>query len=326
MDLISVIVPVYGAEKFLDRCIKSIINQTYKNLEIILVDDGSKDNSPIICDKWSKIDNRIRTIHQTNQGVSKARNTGLENIKGEYFIQIDSDDYIDENMIERMYNQMIIDGTDLVVCDFEKGSEEEYVFDESINGLCEIINSEEALHRIYNDSHSILRYVVPWGKLYKKELFDGIQYPVGKIFEDIYVTHHVLGRCSKISVIDNKLVYYYQNSESIMNKKFHIGKLDYLDALLDRIQFFENKDMNDLQNIAYDEYLHSLIWEYSRARDILHNKDIQKDIKNRFRCVYKKGHISLRYPDETRSFLYLFNLNPEIIIWYWRIKAKVCRG
>lgn len=325
MELISVIVPVYGAEQYLDRCIESIVRQTYRNLEIILVDDGSPDKSPAICDKWSYKDSRIKVIHQKNQGVSVARNRGISEVKAKYFVQIDSDDYISENMIEHLYKKMIIDNSDLVICDFEKGSEEMYKFKHILSNDDEIITYEEALKRIYNNQHDVLRYVVPWAKLYKKELFEGLKYPEGKIFEDIYLTHHVVARCNKISILNEKLIYYYQNPTSIMNREYHIGKLDYLDALLDRIEFFKQNHLEELEKIAYEEYVHSLIWEYSRVRDILKDKNMLKNIKQRFRKAYKRGYISKRYINENRVFLYLFDVNPEIIIWYWRIKAKILR-
>ena len=201
---------------------------------------------------------------------------------------------------------------------------EEFSFEQvqDIKNKIEIIDSLTALKRSYASNYEALQYIAPWGKLYQKKLFNGVLYPEGKIFEDIYVTHKLICKCDKISVIDESLVYYYQHPESIMNKKFHIGKLDYLQALKERIIFYKNYGLMELKEIAYDEYIHALIWEYSRARDLLNNRVAMNDIKNRFREVYKKNYSSNRYPKETKMFLKLFYINPEIIIWYWRMKGK----
>lgn len=322
MELVSVIVPVYNSEIYLDRCISSIVNQTFNNIEIILVDDGSTDKSLDICKNWAVKDQRIKVIHQQNSGVSISRNTGIMASHGEYIIQLDSDDYLSKYMIEHMYEAIKKNNTDMVICDFEKGTEEFYDF-ECVIGENENIDSHEALTRMYVNDWNKLRYVVPWAKLYKKELFEGIQYPAGKIFEDIYITHQLIAKCKSISVLNEKLVYYYQRTTSIMNSRLHVGKLDYLDALLDRIEFFEKQKWYDLKNQAYDEYLHCLIWEYSRVRDILHDNQLKKEMHQRFKGVYQKGYSSINYPDENRTFLYGFYLNPEIIVLYWRITTKL---
>ena len=325
MDLITVIVPVYMAEKYLDRCIFSICHQTYKNIKLILVDDGSTDQSPYICECWAKKDSRVRVIHQKNQGVSVARNKGIENTHGDYIIMLDSDDYLCLSMIEIMYKVMKENVADLVVCGFEKGNEDKFEFSNCEQPQVELINGEHALKRIYESDEKALQYAAPWAKLYRKELFNGLRYPVGKIFEDIYVTHEILYRCDKIAVVTQKMVYYYQHADSIMNRKFHVGKLDYLEALKNRVLFFKTNHLLELESIAYDEYLHSLIWEYSRARDLINNKEAMNDIVFRYRSIYKKGYSSKRYLDESRIFLYTFFVDPELIILYWKIKSRFKR-
>ena len=179
--------------------------------------------------------------------------------------------------------------------------------------------------RIYESDEKALQYVAPWAKLYKKKLFKDIRYPTGKIFEDIYVTHKILYRCNRIAVTSQKMLYYYQHPESIMNRKFHIKKLDYLEALKRRIDFFEENKLEKLKIIADDEYIHSLIWEYSRTRDSIKNKDAMSEIVSRYRKIYKWGYSSKRYPQETKLFLWLFYLNPEFVMLYWKIEAKLKR-
>ena len=323
MELISVIVPIYKAEKYIDRCIASIAGQTYTNLEIILVDDGSPDKSGDICDQWARKDARVKVIHQNNSGVSVARNAGVANANGKYIMMLDSDDYMCPQMIESMYQIMMDQVVDMVICGFEKGNQDAFVFNDSNIKTVEIINAPTALKRIYDGDEKALQYVAPWAKLYQKEMFEGIYYPEGKIFEDIYVTHQLLFQCDKIAVTEAKLIYYYQHPDSIMNKKFHVGKLDYLDALKQRIAFYKQHELSDLASIAYDEYLHSLIWEYSRARDLLANKDAMDKIRESYHEAYEKGYCSKRYPKETTLFLRAFDLNPEFIITYWKIAGKL---
>ncbi len=328
MELVSVIVPVYNTEKYLERCISSITEQIYQNLEIILVDDGSTDNSLEICNEWSKKDKRIKVVHKENGGLSSARNAGIDASLGDYLVLVDSDDRIAKEMISKMYSAIRIHDADLAICDFIKGTEDFYPFaEEETNELVsEEIDPLTALRSIYKDSYNAQMYVAAWGKLYKKELFNTVRYPEGKLFEDIYVTHRILYDCKRIAVVSNKLVYYYQHSESIMNSKFNVKKLDYLQALNERILFFQEKQLNELERMAYDDYLHSLIWEYSRVRDILHDRNMQNDIKNRFREVYTKGYSSKRYPQETAIFLYAFYIDPELIVLYWKISSKIKRN
>lgn len=325
MDLITVIVPVYKTERFLNRCVRSIVCQTYQNLEILLIDDGSPDQCPELCENWAEKDSRIKVIHQTNRGISAARNIGLENASGNYILMVDSDDYLYNRMIEVMYSYLLDENADLAICDFQKGMEESFEFIYNREHWYEVITGEIALYRIYEGNDKALQYIAPWGKLYKKELFDNVKYPEGKIFEDIFVTHQLLYRCKKIVVIPQKLIYYFQSANSIMNKKFHAGKLDYLPALKQRIEFFKEHNLEKLQEIAYDEYLHALIWEYSRVNDLLHDKENKSLILSAYRLAYKKNYVSKRYPKENALFLRIFNLNPKLILIYWKIESKVKR-
>lgn len=322
--LVSVIVPTYNAEKYLDECIQSIVRQTYENIEILLVNDGSTDGSNDICKEWEHRDKRIKTIIQRNGGVSKARNTGINNAKGSLLMMVDSDDYISSDMIEVLYEGYTQNDADVVICDFEQGENRNHPFSNDSASFKQI-DFETVMNKAYSSEHDALRFVAPWGKLYKKELFNNIQYPEGKIFEDIYITHRLLFKAEKIITTDQKLLYYFNHDDSIMRKPFHLGKLDYLDALLDRIDFFKEKGLKKLEETAYEEYLHSLIWEYSRVRDILHDGNAKEEIRKRFRNVYKEGYSCKKYPHETSMFLKAFCVNPELIVLYWRASAILKR-
>ena len=323
MDLVSILIPFYNVENYLDRCIASAVQQSYNMLEIILVDDGSTDRSTQICSEWAQKDPRIRVLHQHNSGVSAARNAGLQAASGEWIVQLDSDDYLAPYAVEHMMRTAAETRSDMIVCDFEKGNEDAFSFEKTDNPTIRILDAVAAISGIYDGDHQALRFAVPWCKMVRKYLYDGICYPIGKIFEDIYTTHKLLYRCERIAVLDEPLFYYYQRPGSIMNASFSMKKLDYLQALVERIEFFASRDLEDLEQIAYDELLHSLIWEYSRTRDMLHSREGMNYVVTLFRQVYKKGYASQRYPNETAAFLTAFNRNPEWIVLYWKISGKL---
>lgn len=197
---ISVIIPVYNVEKELVRCIKSIINQTYANIEIILVNDGSTDKSLKICEHYSKLDNRIRLITQKNQGLSAARNTGLKFSKGKYVMFVDSDDYVSEYFCEKAYNLISKYDSDIAFFDYNLvlNGYKKHESQPLENGK---INKEAALLISFSDSHA-------WNKIYKAELFEDITYPVGYYYEDTLTTYKLIAKSSKFSY-ENCATYYY---------------------------------------------------------------------------------------------------------------------
>ena len=243
MDLVSVIIPVYNVEDYLDRCVASVVGQTFQNIEVILVDDGSTDGSAGICDRWSARDSRVKTLRQANQGVSAARNAGLQAASGNWIMQVDSDDYIAPDTVERLVSAANETSSDMVICDFLRGSEDNHVFVDEYSKEVELIDPETAISRIYISDHSALRFASPAIKLCKFCLYSGIIYPEGKIFEDIYTTHKLLYRCNQIAVLESPLYYYFQRPNSIMTTEFNLKKLDYLQALVERVEFFSAHDM-----------------------------------------------------------------------------------
>ncbi len=220
--LISVIVPVYNVEKHLDRCIESIVNQTYKNLEILLVDDGSPDNCPQKCDDWAKKDKRIRVIHKSNGGLSSARNVGIDAANGEYLNFVDSDDWIATDLFEKV--MAIFEDKDPDIVNFncsrinEKG--EIYAFTEKVgDGL---LTSEEALKELLKGN--INNYAI--NKVYKKRVFEGIRFPEGRLWEDMAICYKLLLNSSGIYCCSEPFYFYFTRSDSIskiMNEKALCG-------------------------------------------------------------------------------------------------------
>ena len=196
-ELISVIVPVYKVEQYLEKCIISIINQSYKNLEIILVDDGSPDDCPMICDRWAKKDSRIRVIHKKNGGLSDARNVGISLAKGMYVCFVDSDDYISEKFVETLYDLIISCHTDISAVRFkEVTSNNEQIEKITENEEIIIFDGEDALRQLFSNV-TFANYA--WNKMYKRELFDDVKFPVNRKMEDLGTTYNLLIKAKKIA-------------------------------------------------------------------------------------------------------------------------------
>lgn len=245
---ISVIVPIYNVEKYLGKCIDSVLKQTFYNYELILVDDGSYDNSPQICDGYAAKDKRIKVIHIPNCGVAAARNVGLDNAKGKYISFVDSDDFIEETMLEDMFSLIKNNDYELVMCNFGIYHEDiDIIRTEAFPIEDTVLDQKELYEKLY--AKKGWSYVVLWNKLYKKEIFDNIRFPVGKIHEDEYMIHHIFEMVNK--AVTTKRVYYNYRyrctSDSIMTKKYNIQRLDITDALLDRVVFFNGKGWYELE-------------------------------------------------------------------------------
>lgn len=214
--LISIVVPVYNVEKYLDRCVNSLINQTYKNIEILLVDDGSTDNSGAMCDKYASSHDFIKVIHKTNGGLSDARNFGIKEAKGEYISFVDSDDYVSNDYIEHMFETASKYSADVVATklyDFY-GDEDTSKDESSVN--YKVFSNIEAIKTMFLGS---VFGVSSCAKLFKKNLFDNISFPLGYLYEDQLTLDKVLEKCTAVVYSSKKLYHYYQNSNGIMHGK-----------------------------------------------------------------------------------------------------------
>ena len=257
-DLISIIVPVYNVEKYLQKCIQSIINQTYKNIEIILVDDGSKDNSGKICDEFKQIDNRIKVIHKENGGLSDARNAGLKIAKGEYIGFVDSDDYIAQDMFETLYKLAKENNADISIVSFYE------IYNGKVIGVRDFKSLEEmdkieAMKELLIDS-KIQSYA--WNKLFKKELFENIEFPTNKNFEDIATTLLLFEKANKVMLLEDPKYYYVRRDNSIIGTRNYKTYKDYLDVIYDKYIYLNGKYAElDLYN-AYN-FIINMIWVYT---------------------------------------------------------------
>lgn len=267
--LVSVIIPVYKVEKFLSECIESVINQTHKNLEIILVDDGSPDNCGEICDEYAKRDNRVKVIHKENGGLSSARNAGLEVANGEYISFIDSDDYVANNYIEKLYKLCVENDADIAECDFLKFEKVEEIKKNKIKDeIVESYTSVEMQERMYSEYG--VRTVIVCNKLYNKKIYNELKFPNGKLHEDEFITYKALDKAKKIVLTNQKLYFYRCNYSSITNQKFNIKKLDAVEAMQERKEYYKrDKHLYECTVKRYQDLL--------REYYILAKKDMKKE-------------------------------------------------
>lgn len=225
MSLISIIIPVYQVERYLDRCLQSVISQTYKDLEIILIDDGSTDNSGLMCDKYSEMDRRIKVIHQNNQGLAAVRNMGIKNCTGEFITFIDSDDYVDLNYCGELFQMIQESGADLSICDcdmvYEYDQRSKNINKNSISRST--FTTEQALKELFYQ-RSFDTSVC--GKLYRKELFSNTRFPDGKLYEDLATVYRLFYGCKKIAYTSHTKYYYLQRTDSIVGSSFNENKMD----------------------------------------------------------------------------------------------------
>lgn len=242
-DLISVIIPVYNVEKYLEKCVNSILNQTYKNIEIILVDDGSLDRSGEICDKLREEDKRISVIHKKKGGLSDARNTGIRKSHGAYLYFIDSDDFVDTQILEKLYSGIIKSKSDMALCDLVYCNEKmENLNDQYHHNQIStaIVSRRKYWELLLQDENAA--FIVAWNKLYRRNLFDGIEYPLNKLHEDEFILKDVVERCNSICIVGEALYYYLQRSNSIMGEASVRGDLDKIEALFRRALYFFESD------------------------------------------------------------------------------------
>lgn len=326
-ELVSVIIPIYNVEEYLPDCIQSVLKQSYRNLEIILIDDGSTDKSGLICDEFAQQDNRVIVIHQENCGISQVRNRGVKEARGNYLFWVDSDDYVAENIIEKLYYNLVQQDVDMSICNYTQGSEREHQFEnDKETEKFEVFDSKKGLELIYKNPHYSFIMAASWAKLIKKSLYEGLEYPDGKIFEDIYMSHKLISKCKKIAYTNKTMYYYYQWPESILGKKLYIEKLDYLGAFEERIHFFQKLGLSELGEKARIQYLHALMWEYSRAKDILHDTRMVKHVKKEYRKFYTFGTENKNVRHETKVYMLCFYISPFLLDFMNKIKGKLSRG
>lgn len=321
-DLISVIVPIYKVEKYLKKCVESILEQTYNNLDIILVDDGSPDNCGDIIEEFRKKDERIRTIHQKNGGLSDARNSGIKIAKGKYIVYIDSDDWIEKNMIEVLYKDIIKTNSDISVCEFvEEDDFQNILSTKKYNNEIIEFNSKEALKSLIKQD--ILTNHA-WNKLYKASLFEGIEYPKGQLMEDVSTTYKLFEKANKIVYQNTSLYHYIQRETSILGNITEKRINDQEFAFFDRNKYLmekysEFKEIIELDNMYNVKTLYflAILGGYKN----LYNSKKYVEYYAKYKKIYKENKKNPEIKGD--KSLQLFYENRIAYKMYVKLKRKI---
>ena len=272
-EIVSVIVPVYNVDKYISECINSIVDQTYKKLDIILIDDGSTDNSGLICDEYKDFDDRIRVIHKKNGGAASAKNVGLDLVKGKYVCFVDSDDYLSKDYVEKLLKNMIENNSDISECLFFNLYKDKKS-NESFYSQNRVFSSEQYLEQYIKDWKSSLF----WNKLFKTEVINSIRFKKEKrCIDDEFFTYKVILNSKRISKLDESLYFYRQRKSSAINnsKNNNQKAQDSIDILIERYNLVTNKYPK-----LKKEYIdHDICYLHYIINDFMLNKQLQKSLK-----------------------------------------------
>lgn len=297
---ITIIVPVFRVEDYLDVCVESLVNQSYSNLEIILVDDGSDDRCPQMCDAWKEKDNRIVVIHQENQGLSAARNSALDICSGDYIVFVDSDDWIHPRLCEHVLLQMEKKNADLAI--YKNCKTTEFVpYDTELIEFKDY-SVKDAFYRMYAKDQDYINMVN--NKMFKRDLIEHLHFECGRLYEDAIIMPEILDKNPKIIVSEQPLYYYRLRSTGIMGQKYTKKNLEQM-VMYHRERILKYKDLEDrkLYTIMYAHYFQNLIFVYSR----LHEEEYYEEFKK----MYKTCPVSFSL--KKRIKYALFYICPSVI-------------
>lgn len=320
--LISVIVPVYNAEKYLARCVDSILAQTHSNLDIILVDDGSRDASGAICDAYAARDPRVRVIHKANAGVSAARNDGIDAARGEFIAFCDNDDFYAPAMLERLLGMCLDNDCAMAQCLCEKGTAE--IIPTPEPKPVGVFTSRELLESFYRNAS-----IYCWDKLYRREIFDRIRFPEGSYTdEDQAIVHHTILAAGRIAVTREQLYYHYIHPESVMNRGFDIRWAT--EAFDDRIELARRENLPRLcaetivRAIYKEEFLLRMNRRYNR--DIASRSHFRREhrtiLERRYREAMRSAGVSLK----EKLFVSACRFCPAVYHTYNYFKLRLVKG
>lgn len=287
-ELITIIVPAYNVEKYIKKCVNTIVNQTYRNLEIILVDDGSTDSTGKICDEYEEKDKRIKVIHKENGGLSDARNCGIDIAKGNYILTIDSDDYVDLEIVEFLYNDLKKHNADISTClpleIYENSSE-------NLKNNCEnkntVLDTQTALENLMYLKDVT---VSAWGKMYKKELFENVRYPKGKLYEDLATTYLLFANAKTVSTNTKKMYYYLIREGSIMSAKFSKNRMDSLYFAEEETVYIKKNFPNIVNSAINKEFMEAVVISKTvplKKEFLAERKKLSKVLKTNRKIVAK---------------------------------------
>ena len=302
---ISVIVPIYRVEKFLPQCIESVLNQTFTDFELILVDDGSPDRCPEICDETAKRDARVRVIHQANAGLSAARNAGIEVAHGEWLGFVDSDDYIAPQFYEKLYQTAQRTDTDCVMCSVQNVDESGKPIDSALMRVAdEVKTGQEVLRKIGRDD--VTPYLTAWNKLYRRKLFNTLRYPSGRQNEDVFVFAELFCQVQRAACVAEPLYFYRKRIDSIMNSAVTLRNLDEMWAYVNCFEHLQQDDEESILKETEKRVFAKLTGVYYRVTEEDRYSNKMKQAKkaqwNIAMRLMKQGRLDLRSLARTLLF------------------------
>lgn len=302
---ISVIVPVYRVEKYLPACIDSILNQTFTDFELILVDDGSPDRCPEICDETAKRDARVRVIHQANQGLSAARNAGIEAARGAWLSFVDSDDYIAPQFYEKLYQTAQRTDADCVMCSVQNVDESGKPIDSALMRVAdEVKTGREVLRKIGRDD--VTPYLTAWNKLYRRKLFNTLRYPAGRQNEDVFVFAELFCQVQRAACVAEPLYFYRKRIDSIMNSAVTLRNLDEMWAYVNCFEHLQQDDEESILKETEKRVFAKLTGVYYRVTEEDRHSNKMKQAKkaqwNIAMRLMKQGRLDLRSLARTLLF------------------------
>ncbi len=326
MEKISIVVPVYKVEKYLQRCVDSVLNQSYSDFQFLLVDDGSPDNCGKICDEYAKKDSRVFVIHQNNGGLSAARNTGInwfyEQNNSDYITFLDSDDWVHPDYLKILMDGITNNNVILSVCNYTRVTD--IIPHEKFNN----VEYELTFPEDFLVNHS-WQYNYAWGKLYHKSLFEDVRYPVGKNFEDAFTTYKLLHKCDKISYVDIPLYYYLINEQGISRSPWKPSELVIFDAMQEQMQFYKEKGLQKAFEKEFQLFVHHHAYQIARIKenkkDLNKNKAKLKEIKKELKKYLKENKDKFNIHNMTYSYDAAYPLIMKIYALASKIKGKLLR-
>ncbi len=321
-NLISVIVAVYNAEDYLERCVESIRNQTHTDLEIVLVDDGSSDRSPQICDEYADKDPRVKVVHKANGGLASSRNAGVAAATGRYTGFVDNDDYIREDMYETLLERMLKEDVDLVVCNCTSVDESGTpTGEESPITKTETVSPAEYMGRLSGPKSGY--YVTDWNRLYKAELLKDIWFNEGHTNEDNYAVHQIVHRCKRILILKDSYVFYTQRAGSSSRDNANYQYFDWVESIAERIEFMEEH--------GYDDQIPGSIRQLTdvhimmRRRFLFRDKKRIKGIRRASEDKKKVRELTIRHADAVSPWIIKRAKHPDRYIVKEVIKGRIDR-
>lgn len=324
MAQISVIVPVYKSEKFISRCVDSVLSQTFRDLELILMDDGSPDSSGDICDAYAGKDSRVHVIHQDNAGVCVARNNALDyvfaNSTSKWIFFIDNDDWMHPETLERLLKGAEDNGTAIAICGYGQTEGEDPV-----------LEPEQLVPQVRDAADFYLNHFVNatvcWGKLYSRSCFEGKRYPPGKYIEDEFLTYKLLFESQRLTVIPAPLYAYYYNPAGISKKKWIPKRMDAWEAYEQQIAFFESRGETELVKFRYRNYLESIQVNITAAEEDKEKfaseiRVIEKRARNVIRRAWKAGYMEFWFDFDMLLRFYPLETLVYRRILEWKIRRE----